>query len=182
MIIVAFDPGKETSWARFDTENPWAIEIGTVDLIGSSRLTRPCPIHIAEITQDADGVIVEEVGARPGQGVSAMFTFGLSVGTILGALSASGKRLVLVTPQEWKKSSRLGGCEKEESKRAALRYAKELWPEHEKIFRVHSNHGLAEAALMARWFFMDGTGKDVSLEAGSPMKAPAPVQFPKIPA
>ena len=172
MIVVSFDPGREASWARFDTARPWTVEIGICTMLGSGRLLRPCPMHVAEIIADADQCVVEEVGARPGQGVSAMFSFGLCVGTILGAVSAHFKPLVLVTPPEWKSASRLGGLSDADAKEASRAYARELWPEHEKELRVKKNHGMAEAALMARWYFLKGPGRDIELDGG-PMRAAA---------
>ena len=174
MIITSFDPGRDTSYARFDTQKPWDITVGLVDQIGVGRLLRPCPIHIAVLIRQSEHVIVEEVGARPEQGVSAMFTFGLCVGTVLGAISAWRRPLVLVTPQQWKKSSKLGGLGKDEAKTAARRYATELWPQQQTVFRVKGNHGMAEAALMARWYFLEGPGRDVSIEDGSPMRLATP--------
>jgi crossover junction endodeoxyribonuclease RuvC len=172
MRITAFDPGREASWARFDTEKPWSIEIGILNKIGSGRLLRPCPINLSEVIEDSDQVVVEEVGARNNQGVSSMFTFGLCVGTILGSISAHKKPVVLVTPTKWKSASRLGGISDDKVKDAARAYAIELWPEHEKILKIKKNHGMAEAALMARWYFLKGPGRDIPLE-DSPMRATA---------
>ncbi|MCW3782581.1 hypothetical protein [Defluviimonas salinarum] len=171
MIIVAFDPGRVASYARYDTTSPFTIRIGEIELIGSGRLLRPCGMHISDIIADADQVVVEEVGARPGQGVSAMFTFGLCLGSILNAVTAARKPLVLVTPPEWKKASRLAGGSDEEAKDAARAYARELWPEHDKILKIKKNHGMADAALMARWYFLKGPGRDIPLEGGAPVRA-----------
>ena len=161
MRIIAFDPGRLASWAIMDTTTPQTVRVGEVDLIGSGRLRRPCPVHIAELLVGVDSAIVEEVGARPGQGESSLFTFGLCVGTVLGAVSAHKVQIELVTPQKWKAASRLGGISKDASKDAARALATELWPEHKGVFRVKKNHGLAEAALMARWYFLTGPGRDV---------------------
>ena len=57
------------------------------------------------------------------------------------------------------------------AKDAARHYARELWPEHEAILRVKKNHGLAEAALMARWFFLAGPGRDVAIDDDAPVRA-----------
>lgn len=172
MRLIAFDPGRETSFAIFDTVTPFRIDLGTVDMIGQGRLLRPCPIHIGTLCQGIDQAVVEEVGARPEQGVTAMFTFGLVLGSLLGAITAARVPLVMVTPQEWKKSARLSGLGRDESKDAARAAAKELWPEHAAILKVKKNHGLAEAGLMSRWYFLAGPGRGLGLgaaeqEAGS---------------
>jgi hypothetical protein len=171
MKLIAFDPGRTTSFALYDTMEPWRVEVGTLDMIGSGRLLRPCPIDLMAKAKGFDVAVVEEVGARPGQGVSAMFTFGMVVGTLLGALSAIGMPITLVSPQEWKRSCRLSSLVGDEAKDAARAAAKELWPEHGKILSVKKNHGLAEAALMARWYVEAGPGRDV--------RRAAPDQKPK---
>lgn len=165
MLIAAFDPGKVTSFARFDTTTPHRIEIGEVMQVGSGRLLRPCAMHVQDIMQDVDAAIVEEVGTRPAEGVSSAFTFGLAVGAILGAIGARSIPLVLVPPQHWKRASRIATSDRTEAKDAARAYVRELWPEHEKMLRVKKNHGMAEAALMTRWYFLAGPGKDVPMAA-----------------
>lgn len=170
MKILALDPGRSTAYARFNSQRPYSIEIGELTVVGSGRLLRPCPMHLGEVAADMDAAIVEEVGARPMQGSSAIFTFGLSVGTILGALGALRLPVTLVTPQEWKRASRLGSMEREAAKDAARHFARELWPEHEAVLRVKKNHGMAEAALMARWFFLNGPGRDVPMDAQAPVR------------
>ena len=168
MRVVAFDPGRIASWAVLDTSAPHRIVVGELDLIGSGRLRRPCPVHITELMGGASCAVIEEVGARPDQGASAVFTFGMCVGTILGAVSASRVPIELVSPQKWKAASRLGGLAREAAKDAARAYATELWPDQREKFRVKKNHGLAEAALMARWYFLSGPGRDVPLDGEIP--------------
>jgi hypothetical protein len=68
----------------------------------------------------------------------------------------------LVTPLTWKAASRLGGISKDAAKDAARSLATELWPTLRPVFRVKKNHGMAEAALMARWYFLSGPGRDVA--------------------
>lgn len=48
-------------------------------------------------------ILVEQVHAMPGQGVSSTFTFGQRFGEILGALTALGSGYELVSPQKWMK-------------------------------------------------------------------------------
>lgn len=168
MRIVAFDPGRLASWAVLDTTAPQRIEVGELDLIGSGRLRRPCPVHVVELMRGTDCAVIEEVGARPDQGASAVFTFGMCVGTILGAVSASRVPIELVTPQKWKAASRLGGLARDAAKDAARAYATELWPDQRDLFRLKKNHGLAEAALMARWYFLAGPGRDVPMDGAVP--------------
>lgn len=161
MRVVSFDPGRQAAFAIIDARMPTSLEIGHVDQIGTGRLMRPCPHHIRTIVQGVDAAVVEEVGARPKQGVSSVFTFGLATGSILGALSALSVPVTLVRPQEWKKTCRLNGRVGNDAKKGALAAAKEIWPEHIASWRIQGNHGLADAALMARWYFEAGPGRAV---------------------
>lgn len=171
MILAAFDPGTVTSFAIYDTSRPWTIEIGEVRLIGVGREVRPCGIHIREIVSRIDQALIEKIGAMPKQGVSSMFTFGMSTGAVMGAISALEVPLERVEPREWKKGSRLSGLKDTEAKAAARHYAKELWPEHAEIFDMATKHGMADAALMARWYFLAGPGRHVPIEGPNAIRA-----------
>lgn len=88
--------------------------------------------------------IIENVSARPGQGVSSMFSLGDSVGAIRGVCASLKMRSHYVTPQTWKKYYKLPS-DKEYARAKAI----ELYPEaslHRK-----KDHGKAEAILLARY-------------------------------
>lgn len=58
-------------------------------------------------------VAVEEVAARPKQGVSSMFSFGESAGVVRGVISTLRISFEFVTPQKWKGASGLKGSDKD---------------------------------------------------------------------
>ncbi|MBT28087.1 MAG: hypothetical protein CMO01_00390 [Thalassobius sp.] len=163
MKIIAFDPGRVCSYAILDTLAPHEVTVGELDLVGAGRLIRPCGQHIRELLEDGvDCAIVEEVGARQGQGSSSIFTFGLSTGAILNAIGASRVSLDTVTPPQWKRASRIHSSSETDVKDLARAYATQLWPARRDVFKIKKNHGQAEAALMARWFFLKGPGRDAA--------------------
>src|SRR5262249_28456239 len=90
--------------------------------------------------------VVEQVGARPGQGVTSMFRFGHSCGVARGVLASQRVPVTLVAPTRWKRHFGLG-ADKEESRALALR----LFPASAEPFARKKDHGRAEAALLARW-------------------------------
>jgi crossover junction endodeoxyribonuclease RuvC len=181
MIILAFDPGKIASYAKFDTRSPHLIDIGEIDLIGAGRLVRPCGIQISSLLHDVDCGLVEEVGAMRGQGVSSVFTFGLCAGAIMNAISASSAQLETVTPPVWKRSTRITAKTDDGVKNQARAYATQLFPQHKKILSVKKNHGQAEAILMARWYFMKGPGRDAADDEAKKVLS-VEMDFPENPA
>lgn len=92
-----------------------------------------------------DRVIVEKVAARPGQGVSSMFSFGHSVGVVHGILGARGRDWTEVTPQAWKKKAGLIGSDKDASR---LR-AQGDWPEWGELKFKGKGQAFADAAYIA---------------------------------
>lgn len=72
-----------------------------------------------------DLIVVEKVGARPGQGVVSMFTFGVSLGVVLGLATATNARLATIAPNTWKRKYGLIG----KSKEAAVKEAYMLFPQ-----------------------------------------------------
>ncbi len=52
--------------------------------------------------------VLEQVGARPGQGVSSMFKFGRVYGIVEGLIAALEIPYTLVTPQAWTKVMHIG--------------------------------------------------------------------------
>lgn len=166
MKIIAFDPGKSASWARYDTAHPHLLEVGDVDVSGVGRLARPCGVHITELIRDADIVLVEEVGTRPNEGSSSAFTFGMAFGAILAVVQSAGKPLRTVTPKQWSAQMRLKtGASDPDKKSAALSLVKELWPSAREHLTLQKHHNRADAALMVRWFTEYGPGKDAAESA-----------------
>jgi crossover junction endodeoxyribonuclease RuvC len=162
MKVITIDPGKVASYAILDSKSLHEISVGEFDLIGKGRLVRPCPLHMRSVIEEngIDFGLVEEVGAMKGQGVTSMFSFGLMTGSILNALGAMAIGVDTVTPPKWKSTTGIKTDDKAEAKREARHLAKQLWPHLYEQLKPVGSHGMAEAALMARWFFIYGPGKD----------------------
>ena len=95
---------------------------------------------------------LEAVGARPGQGVSSVFSFGHSFGTISGVLAALKVPMELITPGRWKKAFQLVGTEKEASRALAI----QLYPQAAEWLARKKDHGRAEALWLARFGWQAG--------------------------
>lgn len=89
--------------------------------------------------------VMEDVAARPGQGVTSMFRFGHGCGCVDGVLGALGIPVTRVTPSKWKASYGLLGAHKDASRGKAI----DLYP-MAPLGRKR-DHGRADALLLARW-------------------------------
>jgi hypothetical protein len=94
-------------------------------------------------------VFIEAVGARPRQGVVAMFSFGTGWGLVRGICAGLGIPYELVRPQEWQ-----GLLLKGQPKGSEYLVASRLWPNadwraSERAQVPHS--GLVDAALIAEY-------------------------------
>ena len=69
-------------------------------------------------------VIVENVSAMPGQGVTSMFNFGQTFGAIKGICAALGLPIFFVRPAKWKKHFDLINSSKDASRTKAI----EMYP------------------------------------------------------
>lgn len=89
--------------------------------------------------------VVEDVAARPGQGVTSMFRFGYACGVVSGVLGALSIPVVPVSPRRWKRAYGLLGAHKDASRGRAV----DLYPQAPLARK--RDHGRAEAILLARW-------------------------------
>lgn len=91
---------------------------------------------------------VEYAAARPGQGVSSMFKFGVSYGATKMALAACGIPYTIVTPAKWKPAVGVPtGADKEASRLRAL----QLFPDQAASLARKKDHARADAMLIAHY-------------------------------
>ena len=69
-------------------------------------------------------VVVEQVNAMPGQGVTSMFNFGQTFGAIKGICAALNLPIFFVRPSKWKKHFELINSAKDSSRTKAI----EMYP------------------------------------------------------
>lgn len=94
-------------------------------------------------------VVLEHVGAMPGQGVTSCFSFGENFGFIRGLLEAFRLPYELVRPQKWKREF---SCTSD--KNTSIEVARRLFPwfSLKRTPRcTKDDDGLAEALLMAEY-------------------------------
>jgi crossover junction endodeoxyribonuclease RuvC len=94
-------------------------------------------------------VVVEQVGAFPGQSPNSMFNFGFAAGALQGAIACAGLPMVLVVPQVWKKVYGIPGGR--ENKDASRQKASMLFPKFAHLWARKKDDGRAEAVLLAHY-------------------------------
>ena len=93
-------------------------------------------------------IVVEQVNAMPGQGVTSMFNFGQSFGVIKGICAALSLPIYFVRPTKWKKYFNLIKTNKDASRTKVI----EAYPEISSKLSRKKDSNKADAILIARYF------------------------------
>ena len=155
MLIFGIDPGISGAIAIFKN-NKFLEVLDMPTMIDGKKNKRQVNgaqfAHIIkEYSNGYDGemnVIVEQVNAMPGQGVTSMFNFGQSFGVIKGVCSGLNIPIYFVRPLKWKKYFDLIKTNKDASRTKAI----EIYPHiSDKISRKKDSN-TADAILIASYF------------------------------
>ena len=76
--------------------------------------------RVSKIEKHNVRVVIEQVSAMPGQGVTSMFNFGQSFGILKGLCSAMELPMYFVRPARWKKYFNLLNSQKDASRTRAI--------------------------------------------------------------
>ena len=93
-------------------------------------------------------VVVEQVNAMPGQGVTSMFNFGQTFGAIKGICAALKLPIFFVRPSKWKKHFELINSSKDASRTKAI----EMYPKLSSQLSKKKDVNKSDAILIARFF------------------------------
>ena len=93
-------------------------------------------------------VVIEQVSAMPGQGVTSMFNFGQSFGILKGICSAMQLPMYFVRPVKWKKYFGLINSEKDASRTRAI----EMFPYYSSQLSKKKDINKADAILIASFY------------------------------
>ena len=114
--------------------------------LNSAQLVNLITKHI--IKKDETYVIVEQVSAMPGQGVTSMFNFGQTFGSIKGICAALGLPIFYVRPAKWKKHFELINSSKDASRTKVF----EMFASISSRLTKKKDVNKADAILIARYF------------------------------
>ena len=94
-------------------------------------------------------VVIEQVSAMPGQGVTSMFNFGQSFGVLKGICSAMQLSMYFVRPAKWKKYFNLINSQKDASRTKAI----EIFPYFSSQLSKKKDSNKADAILIASFYY-----------------------------
>ena len=96
-------------------------------------------------------VIIEQVSAMPGQGVTSMFNFGQSFGVLKGIFSAMQIPMDFVSPVKWKKFFNLINTNKDASRTKAI----EIYPYFSSKLSKKKDANKADAILISSFYYQN---------------------------
>ena len=156
MLIIGIDPGISGSICFFqDGKILDVIEMPTMtegkknkkQVNGSKIYNEICKIT-KDIEKQEIRIVIEQVSAMPGQGVTSMFNFGQSFGILKGIFSAMQLPVYFVRPAKWKKYFNLLNSEKDASRTKAI----EIFPYFSSRLSKKKDSNKADAILIASFY------------------------------
>ena len=100
------------------------------------------------IDDEEVAIVVEQVNAMPGQGVTSMFNFGQTFGAIKGICATLELPIFFVRPSKWKKHFELINSSKDSSRTKAI----EMYPKLSSELSKKKDVNKSDAILIARFF------------------------------
>ena len=157
MLIIAIDPGISGSICFFqDGEIQDVIEMPTMTegkknkkQVNGSQIFNEISEKIQKSDKNNIRVVIEQVSAMPGQGVTSMFNFGQSFGILKGICSAMQLPMFFVRPTKWKKYFNLINSEKDASRTRAI----EIFPYFSSQLSKKKDSNKADAILIASFYY-----------------------------
>ena len=157
MLIIGIDPGISGSICFFqDGKILDVVEMPTMTegkknkkQVNGSQIFNEISQKIEKINPEDVKVIIEQVSAMPGQGVTSMFNFGQSFGILKGICSAMQLSMYFVRPAKWKKYFNLINSEKDASRTRAI----EIFPYFSSQLSRKKDSNKADAILIASFYY-----------------------------
>ena len=156
MLIIGIDPGISGSICFF--EDGKILEVIEMPVMTEGKKNKK-QVNGAQIYNeflkrinnkgDQTRVVIEQVSAMPGQGVTSMFNFGQSYGILKGICSAMQLPMFFVRPAKWKKYFNLINSQKDASRTRAI----EIFPYFSTQLSKKKDSNKADAILIASFYY-----------------------------
>tara|TARA_B100000674_G_C37369594_1_gene702406 strand:- start:67 stop:561 length:495 start_codon:yes stop_codon:yes gene_type:complete len=157
MLIIGIDPGISGSICFLkDGKILDVIEMPTMNegkknkkQVNGSQIFNEISKRINSEEKNSVRVVIEQVSAMPGQGVTSMFNFGQSFGILKGICAAMQIPMYFVRPAKWKKYFNLINSEKDASRTRAI----EIFPYFSAQLSKKKDSNKADAILIANFYY-----------------------------
>ena len=156
MLIIGIDPGISGSICFF--KDGRILEVIEMPVMTEGKKNKK-QVNGAQIyneflkrinkKEDEIRVVIEQVSAMPGQGVTSMFNFGQSFGILKGICSAMQIPMFFVRPAKWKKYFNLINSQKDASRTRAI----EIFPYFSTQLSKKKDSNKADAILIASFYY-----------------------------
>jgi crossover junction endodeoxyribonuclease RuvC len=157
MLIIGIDPGISGSICFF--EDGIILEVIEMPVmtdgkknkkqVNGAQIYNEFSKRINKKQDDEVRVVIEQVSAMPGQGVTSMFNFGQSFGILKGICSAMQLPMFFVRPAKWKKYFNLINSQKDASRTRAI----EIFPYFSTQLSKKKDSNKADAILIASFYY-----------------------------
>ena len=157
MLIIGIDPGITGSICFFqDGKIIDVVEMPNMaegkknkKQVNGAQIYYEISLKIKSLKKEEIKVVIEQVSAMPGQGVTSMFNFGQSFGILKGICSAMQLPMYFVRPAKWKKYFNLINSEKDASRTRAI----EIFPYFSSQLARKKDSNKADAILIASFYY-----------------------------
>ena len=154
MKIIGIDPGLSGAIAVLENNkvlNIFDIPVMSEGKKNKRQLNSALLVNLLKenINKEEEiAVVVEQVNAMPGQGVTSMFNFGQTFGALKGICAALELPIFFVRPSKWKKHFELINSSKDASRTKAI----EMYPKLSNQLSKKKDVNKSDAILIARFF------------------------------
>ena len=165
MLVIGIDPGISGSICFLnDGEILDVIEMPTMTdgkknkkQVNGAQIFNEISKRINNVDVKEVRVVIEQVSAMPGQGVTSMFNFGQTFGILKGICSAMQLSMYFVRPAKWKKYFNLINSEKDASRTRVI----EIFPYISSQLSKKKDSNKADAILIASFYYETYKSADV---------------------
>ena len=154
MLVIGIDPGLSGAIAILEDKKVLNILDMPVMAEGKKNKRQINSAQLVNIIKknifktNEISVVVEQVNAMPGQGVTSMFNFGQTFGAIKGVCAALELPIFFIRPSKWKKYFELINSSKDASRTKAI----EMYPSLSDQLSKKKDVNKSDAILIARYY------------------------------
>ena len=154
MKIIGIDPGLSGAIAVLKNNkvlNIFDIPVMSEGKKNKRQLNSALLVNLLKENIENDeevAVVVEQVNAMPGQGVTSMFNFGQTFGALKGICAALELPIFFVRPSKWKKHFELINSSKDASRTKVI----EMYPKLSSQLGKKKDVNKSDAILIARFY------------------------------